>query len=150
MSWEDREIEELKLDEGFKSAPYKDSVYGTWTIGYGHTGPDVHGLTPPISESQGEELLREDFSDAVNAAQQACPCFDGLDGPRKGALGNMAFQLGGKTLSTFHEFLHLLDIADYETASEDLEHTAWYKQTPNRAQRIAYRIQTGEYADRGE
>lgn len=148
MSWDNREIEELKLDEGFRSKPYRDSVYATWTIGYGHTGNDVNGLTTEITEEQAEELLRDDFEKAVKGAEAAVPCFDGLDGPRKGALCNMAFQLGGKSLGTFHEFLHLLDIGDYKAAADDLLHTLWYKQTPYRAMRIAYRIRTGDYANR--
>lgn len=149
MSWEDRELEELKLDEGFRSNPYRDNVYGVWTIGYGHTGPSINGDTKPISESDGEELLREDFKEAVEGAKFAIPCFEGLDGPRKGAVCNMAFQLGGKKLSAFHEFIHLLDIGTYVEAADDLSHTLWYKQTPNRAKRIAFRIKTGDYANRG-
>lgn len=148
MSWDQQEIEELKLDEGFRSKPYKDTL-GVWTIGYGWT----HGVnenTPECTEAEAEEWLRSEFEDDIKECTEHIDCFAGLDGPRKGALCNMAYQLGAKKLSTFHQFLGLLDLGKYEEAAEDLAHTLWYKQTPNRAKRIAYRIRTGEYFNRVE
>ncbi len=45
----------VKRFEGLRLTAYQDSV-GVWTIGYGHTGPDVHpGMT--ITEEQADELL---------------------------------------------------------------------------------------------
>lgn len=46
----------IKHYEGCRLVAYKDPV-GVWTIGYGHTGPDVvQGLT--ITQDQAEQLLR--------------------------------------------------------------------------------------------
>jgi lysozyme len=46
--------------EGCRCEAYQD-VAGVWTIGYGHTGPDVHaGLS--ITEQQAEALLAQDVS----------------------------------------------------------------------------------------
>lgn len=59
-----REINQAGLDlikkwEGFKNASYQD-IGGVWTVGYGHTGPDVHpGMN--ITEEQGEEILHIDL-----------------------------------------------------------------------------------------
>jgi len=56
--------------EGLRLTAYPDPGTGgaPWTIGYGHTGPDVHpGLT--ITQQQAENLLATDIqtaSDAVN------------------------------------------------------------------------------------
>lgn len=48
----------IKLFEGLRLSAYKDSG-GVWTIGYGHTGPEVkEGLT--ITTSQAEELFQKD------------------------------------------------------------------------------------------
>lgn len=45
--------------EGCVLTAYQDSV-GIWSIGYGHTGPEVHsGLS--ISHSYAEELLQKDL-----------------------------------------------------------------------------------------
>jgi lysozyme len=55
--------------EGVKLTAYQDSV-GIWTIGIGHTGPDVkQGQT--ITEAQALELLQDDV-------QTAEDCIDAL------------------------------------------------------------------------
>ena len=54
--------------EGCKLNAYPDPGTGgaPWTIGYGHTGPDVHpGLT--ITQEQAEELLMQDTQKAATA-----------------------------------------------------------------------------------
>ena len=52
-------IELLKRFEGLELEAYQD-IAGIWTIGYGHTGPDVKpGMR--ISEREAEELLRRDL-----------------------------------------------------------------------------------------
>lgn len=62
----------VKKFEGLELTAYKD-VAGIWTIGYGHTGPDVKpGLK--ISEQEADNLLRRDLSaheDAVTRAVSA-------------------------------------------------------------------------------
>lgn len=59
----------IERDEGDRLTAYPDPATGgdPWTIGYGHTGPDVHpGLT--ITQAQAEALLGQDlnkFEDGV-------------------------------------------------------------------------------------
>jgi lysozyme len=49
--------------EGCSLTAYKDQV-GVWTIGYGHTGPDVtSGLT--ITQDQAQALLAQDVGNAA-------------------------------------------------------------------------------------
>src|ERR1700728_4930363 len=49
--------------EGLRLTAYQDSV-GVWTIGYGHTGTDVHrGLS--VTQERATELLTQDVSSAV-------------------------------------------------------------------------------------
>jgi len=55
--------------EGLRLTAYQDSV-GVWTIGYGHTGPEVHH-GQCISETEAEALLRSDLSSAVRAVRKA-------------------------------------------------------------------------------
>ena len=53
--------------EGCKLKSYPDPGTGgtPWTIGYGHTGPDVHeGMV--ISQEEAEELLKKDIQAAEN------------------------------------------------------------------------------------
>lgn len=49
--------------EGLRLEAYRDSA-GVWTIGYGHTGPEVH-CGQCISEIEAEALLRSDLTSAV-------------------------------------------------------------------------------------
>ncbi len=52
-----------KSFEGLRLTAYQDSG-GVWTIGHGHTGPDVHaGQT--ITEPEADALLRADLAASV-------------------------------------------------------------------------------------
>jgi lysozyme len=104
----------LTTFEGCELTAYDDGG-GVWTIGYGHTGDDVYpGLT--ISETQAEELLREDLEkfesyveDAVEVeiddnqfSALVCFCFN---------VGSGTEGFGGSTL------LKLLNNGDYQGAA---------------------------------
>jgi lysozyme len=141
-TWEAREMEELKLDEGCRLEAYKDSE-GIWTIGYGHT-PAKEGQS--ITPEQAGELLDDDFGKSVVDAEAVCAAFSGLDGPRKGVLVNMAFNLGRKRLSGFRKFLEAVNVGEYEVAAHEMLDSKWAKQVGKRANRLAYRMQTGSYA----
>jgi lysozyme len=64
--------EGLALTQGFEGLRLKayQDVAGVWTVGYGHTGPDV---TPgsTISEIEAEALLLADLADAIRCVNQA-------------------------------------------------------------------------------
>ena len=55
--------------EGLRLAAYQDSA-GVWTIGCGHTGPEVHP-GQRITEPEAERLLREDTAAAVDCVRRA-------------------------------------------------------------------------------
>lgn len=80
----------LKQWEGLRLEAYQDSG-GVWTIGYGHTGPDVRkGLR--ITEARAEELLAADlsrFERGVNNGVKV-PLTDN----QFGALVSFAFNVG--------------------------------------------------------
>ena len=58
-----------KSFEGLRLEAYQD-VAGVWTVGYGHTGPDLlAGMK--ISEADAEALLRADLSEAVVCVNRA-------------------------------------------------------------------------------
>ena len=62
-----RGIELIKQFEGLELEAYQD-IAGIWTIGYGHTGPDVEpGMR--ISEREAEALLRKDLKPREDAAR---------------------------------------------------------------------------------
>lgn len=54
--------------EGVRLAAYPD-IRGVWTIGYGHTGPDVHpGLR--ITQAVAEDLLKRDVQTAETCVNE--------------------------------------------------------------------------------
>lgn len=61
----DRGLAMLKEIEDLRLVAYQDGG-GVWTIGYGHTGPDVHE-GQKITESQADAWLRSDVADAESA-----------------------------------------------------------------------------------
>lgn len=61
-------VELIKRFEGLELEAYQD-IAGVWTIGYGHTGPDVQpGMR--ISEREAEALLRRDLKPREDAVER--------------------------------------------------------------------------------
>ena len=81
--------------EGLRLTAYQDQV-GVWTIGYGHTGPEVCAeLT--ITQEQANNLLMQDIASAVAAVNRLVTVAfnqNGFD-----ALVDFAFNLGNNALS---------------------------------------------------
>jgi lysozyme len=100
--------------EGCRLTAYRD-VRGVWTIGYGHTGPEV---VPGLSwtQQQASQALEEDVMWASNAVQNAVQVI--LNQNQFDALVDFTFNVGigafqGSTL------LHVLNNSDYvEAASQ--------------------------------
>ena len=61
----------ISVFEGCKLSAYLDSG-GVWTIGYGHTGPDVtHDLT--ITQAQANDLLTKDQAHLFEMVKDIAP-----------------------------------------------------------------------------
>lgn len=104
----------IKRFEGLRLTAYKDAI-GVWTIGWGHTGPDV---TPglKISEAKAEELLRGDlerFEKGIQNLTVGCELTDN----EFAALVSLAFNVG---LGNFKSstLLRKLKEGKYQEASE--------------------------------
>ena len=106
-------IELIKRNEGCRLTAYQD-VVGVWTIGYGHTGPDVRpGLT--ITQERAEQLLVErltnEFEPGVAKAIGAM-----VNENQFSAMVSLAYNIGvgafaGSTLARLHR------AGDYEGAA---------------------------------
>lgn len=65
----DHGLQFIARREGLRLAAYKPVPWDPWTIGYGHTGPDVTpGLT--VTKAQAVRLLRQDIAWAERAVRQ--------------------------------------------------------------------------------
>ena len=65
LSYSGKGLALTKQFEGLRLGAYQDSV-GIWTIGYGHTGLDVHPKLT-ITEERANELLLKDVASAVDS-----------------------------------------------------------------------------------
>ena len=62
--YSDKGLALTKRYEGLRLAAYQDQA-GVWTIGYSHTGPDVHA-DREVSPFEAEALLRADLRTAID------------------------------------------------------------------------------------
>lgn len=112
MKLSDTAINMLKTFEGLELNAYKCSA-GVWTIGYGHTGPDVkEGMT--ITEPEAEDLLRknvETFEREVTLLTSDC----GLAQHQFDALVSFAFNVGISALEKSTLLKYVLS-GDYASA----------------------------------
>lgn len=116
----DAGISLIKRFEGLRLEAYLDAV-GVWTIGYGHTGPDVfRGRT--ITEEEADALLRKDLGSAENCVRAAVsvPISQG----EFDALVSFVFNLGCGALRR-STLLRLLNGGDHDGAA--LEFAKWNK-----------------------
>lgn len=58
-----------KRYEGLRLKAYQDSG-GVWTVGYGHTGPDI-GFGRVVTPLEADALLRADLRDAIDCVNRA-------------------------------------------------------------------------------
>lgn len=80
----------VKDFEGCELKAYKCPA-GVWTIGYGHTGPDVKpGLK--ITQARANALLSQDLAKAAEAVSQACQ--RGPNPNQLAAMTSLAFNIG--------------------------------------------------------
>lgn len=110
--------------EGFQSAPYRCPA-GVWTIGYGHTGPDVTESTPAISRDEAMSLLIRDLTEAGSAvlrrAGDALGKSESLDAAvrRFIALTSWTFNLGEGNLAS-STLLKRLHVGRWEDAATEM------------------------------
>lgn len=137
-------IADLKRDEGVVLTAYPDPLTHAdpWTIGVGHTGPEVHkGLV--WTQEQAEAALIADVAKHDAALFAAIPWAATLDPVRKDVLRNMAFNMGVKGLLGFVNTLNLVRSGDYANAAANMLKSIWARQVGARANRLADMMRTG-------
>lgn len=134
---------QLQEFEGLRLKAYLDTV-GVWTIGYGHTGPEVvEGLV--WTKEKAEAQLDEDIAEKTEQVKARIPWFDRLNEPRQAVIVGMAFQLGIRGLLGFNNTLGAIRDERWEHAANGMLMSKWAKQTPNRVRRLARQMATGEW-----
>jgi len=104
--------------EGLRLNAYDDGT-GVWTIGYGHTGPDVHpGMI--ITQEQAQTLLQHDVADAEQVVADAVEVV--LTPNQFSALVSFQFNTGGLVGSTM---LSLINQRDFTGAAAQFANWVW-------------------------
>jgi lysozyme len=101
----------------------------------------MHGIT----ENGAKMLLRRDILTCHEQLKKHFKFYKDLTPNRQYALLDMCFQLGIKGLKKFKLMLAELEKGNYEMAAYQCLASAYAKQTPKRAKRIAYVIKTDIY-----
>jgi lysozyme len=135
-------LSQLMRDEGVRLAPYHDHL-GYLTIGVGRLIDPARG--GGITQEEALYLLRNDVASRERRLAEAYPWFQGLSEARRGALVNMAFQLGASGLARFPRMLACLRDERWAEAETHALDSEWARQTPARAKRVARQLATGEW-----
>lgn len=127
----DQLIKELKIDEGKRSRPYKDSV-GVLTIGYGHN-LSAEGLCDEALEVQ----LRYDVNKVLTQLDRYLPWWRKQPEVVQRVMANLGFNLGVGGLLQFKRTLRLIQEGDYKGAADALLLSKYARQVGLRAIRLA-------------
>lgn len=141
-------LSDLMLEEApggiVRLTAYPDPLSGgaPFTIGYGHTGREVHpGLV--WTPTQCQTALRTDVAAVTTGLTTAISWIGKVDDVREDVLVDMAFNLGIHGLLEFDTFLLLVKEGSYSHAALDMMGTAWAHQVGHRADRLSQQMAKG-------
>lgn len=118
----DRLYELIRRFEGLRLKPYLCPA-GVPTVGYGHTGPEVTLLAPPITPAFAEALMREDAERHAMMAVRLSPAL-ASDPERQAAIADFVFNLG-PTRYKASTLRRRVGAEDWAGAREELRKWVW-------------------------
>mgnify|MGYP003131562889 FL=1 len=135
---------DLELDEGIKNEVYLDHL-GLKTVGIGHLcredEPEFEmEVGTPVSDERVQVLFERDLDMVRVDCIKLYPSFDTLPEDAKLIIANMMFNLGLPRLSKFKKMKAAVESGDWEEAAIQMEDSKWYRQVPNRAERLCNRM----------
>ena len=136
--------EQLKIDEGVKYEIYLDHL-DLPTFGIGHLvrkedpeyGWDVG---EPVSDDRVAEAFESDIQITIDDCEKLYPDFYELPEEAQLIIANMCFNLGYPRLSKFKGMKRGVDDRDWMAAATEMVDSRWYRQVPNRADRLVTRM----------
>ncbi len=140
----DKLMEELKVDEGCVMEIYNDHL-GYPTFGVGHLiREDDPEHDQPLGTIVSDERVREAFEQDLDSVRRDClrlyDNFTELPDDCQLIIANMMFNLGYPRLSKFKLMKAAIEKNDWEEAANQMESSRWYRQVPNRAERLCNRM----------
>lgn len=140
---------DLQRDEGFRGTAYPDprTKGPPWTIGFGHTGREVHpGLMWSMAQALG--ALADDEEATCVGLDTAIPWWnDDIPDLIQDCLANIAFNVGVHGLLEFGTFLALVNKLEFPEAALDLRGTLWFREVGDRGVRIVKQLATGQHQE---
>lgn len=145
-----RLLEEIQLDEGFSEKPYIDVLVARdpeaagipknefeiikkhfdklkVTFGYGSTF---------ITKKGAEATLEEVMDSKISRILEAKPIIHRLPTEKQEVIFSMVYQIGVTGVLKFKKMWAALENFDYEEAAKEGRDSLWYRQTPNRAEKL--------------
>ena len=135
---------ELEVDEGVKYEIYNDHLgYPTFGIGHLVRDNDPESGEPvgtPVSEDRVIEAFNQDVETVLSDCNILYDDFGDLPEEAQLIIANMMFNLGRPRLSKFKGMKAGVDSRDWKKAADEMVDSAWYRQVPNRAERLVKRM----------
>lgn len=128
--------------EGRVAYAYPDSM-GFLTIGVGRLVDKRKG--GHLSDTEIDFLLDNDIAAKSAEVLTALTWVAAMNEPRQAVVIGMSFQMGLKGLLGFTGTLEAMRDERYADAAERMRLSLWAKQTPERARRLAFQMETGEW-----
>ena len=131
----------LKKEEGWRSTPYYCSE-GYPTVGYGFKLADKDAPLPKfyLPKPVGEVWLQQEIEEVL---QHLYSDVNTLNPVRASVLVSMAFQLGLVGLRKFKRMWAAVEASEWDEAAKEMLDSLWATQTPQRANRHAEMMRTG-------
>lgn len=124
-------IESIKEHEGFMGNAYDDHL-GNPTIGY--------GTLLPLNEHEATMLLKSRLENSMKELTNAKPIIRTVPDSIRAVLFEMAYQMGVPNLIKFHKMWIAVQKDDWYTMTLEMKDSKWYKQTPQRAEKLMARV----------
>ena len=120
-------IERILENEGFKSKPYQCSE-GVWTMG--------HGITY-LTEEESKRIVADRIAEKHLALSGSLDWYNNVPPEVQGVILEMTFQMGTSGMLQFRKMIEAMKDKDWKQASAEMKDSKWYRQTPNRCERLA-------------
>ena len=141
----DRLLDTLVEDEGFRGFVYDDANGEPIVPGYTVIGhPTIwfglcleKGRIPKLPESMPHDALQFVAQGKYAELAAKAPWIIGLSDDVRLALALMAYQLGSNGVLGFRKMMSALQRGEREEAADHAMDSAWARQTPTRARRVA-------------
>ena len=147
MTFEEQLRLTLEADEGIIHEIYLCSEnVPTFGIGHAITSDDAEYGLPvgtAVSESRVTSAFTQDMERCLKDARWLVPQFDNMPQDAQVTIASLSFQLGLPRYSKFKKHLAALDQKppDFAAAAAELRDSKLYRQTTNRTERHAQRLE---------